>query len=149
MGTNVELLKNSRRIRFGTFEVDLLTGELRRSGIRIRLQDQPFKVLSMLVERPGELVTREELRQRLWTDADFGDFDQGINVAIKKLRTALGDSADNPRFIETLARRGYRFIAPVTTVEPVIPADPNVAPPLAALPTPPVPVHPAGPDPGV
>src|SRR5262249_25665870 len=112
----MDLANGTRRIRFGTFEVDLQTGELRREGIRIRLQEQPFKVLAMLLERPSELVSRDELKQRLWTEAEFGDFDQGINVAIKKIRTALGDSSDNPRFIETLARRGYRFIAPVSAV---------------------------------
>ncbi len=108
----------TRRIRFGTFEVDPATGELRRSGVRIRLQEQPFKVLLILVERPGELITRTELKQRLWSDSEFGDFDQGINVAIKKIRNALGDESANPRFIETLSRRGYRFIAPVATDDP-------------------------------
>src|SRR3954470_18113283 len=112
----MEATSSTRQFRFATFELDVHTGELRKSGVRIRLQDQPLKVLVMLLERPGELVTREELKQRLWTESEFGDFDQGINVAIKKLRTALGDSSDNPRFIETLARRGYRFIAPVTSV---------------------------------
>jgi Tol biopolymer transport system component/DNA-binding winged helix-turn-helix (wHTH) protein len=106
----------TRQFRFATFEVDVQTGELRKGGVRIRLQEQPFKVLVMLLERPGELVTRNELKQRLWTESEFGDFDQGINVAIKKLRTALGDASDNPRFIETLSRRGYRFIAPVNAV---------------------------------
>ncbi len=108
-------MNTARQVRFGTFEVEVQTGELRRSGVRIRLQEQPFKVLLMLLERPGELIAREELKQRLWTDSEFGDFDQGINVAIKKIRTALGDSSENPRFVETLSRRGYRFIAPVTT----------------------------------
>ena len=103
------------QFRFATFEVDVPTGELRKAGLRIRLQDQPFKVLVMLLERAGEVVSRDELKQRLWTDSEFGDFDQGINVAIKKIRTALGDESDNPRFIETLARRGYRFIAPVAS----------------------------------
>src|SRR5215813_603190 len=113
----------NRRIRFGLFEIDLQTGELRKAGVRIHLQDQPIKVLTMLLQRPGELVSRDELRQRLWSDSEFGDFDQGINVAIKKIRTALGDSSENPRFIETLSRRGDRFIAPVTVEGdvPVIP----------------------------
>jgi DNA-binding winged helix-turn-helix (wHTH) protein/Tol biopolymer transport system component len=100
-------------MRFGTFEVDLNAGELRRKGARVRLQDQPFQVLAMLLERPGEVVTREELHRRLWSCDTFVDFDHGLNAAIKRLRDALGDSAENPRFVETLARRGYRFIAPV------------------------------------
>ncbi len=107
----------ARRVRFGVFELDLQTGELRRDGVRIRLQDQPFQILRLLLERGGEVVTREELRARLWPE-EFVDFDHGLNAAIRKLRTALDDSADNPRFVETLARRGYRFIAPVST-EPV------------------------------
>ncbi len=100
-------------IRFGTFEADLRAGELRRNGIKIRLQEQPFQVLAMLLERPGEIVTREELRSRLWPADTFVDFDHGLNAAVKRLRDALGDSAENPRFIETLARRGYRLLAPV------------------------------------
>lgn len=99
--------------RFGVFEVDLYSGELRKSGVRIKLQDQPFKVLQALVERPGELVTRAELKSRIWPDMEFGDFDHAVNLSINKLRTALGDSADTPRFIETLPRRGYRLVAPV------------------------------------
>ena len=100
-------------IRFGIFEVDLPAGRIRRNGLRIRLQDQPFQVLAMLLERPGEVVTREDLRARLWASDTFVDFDHGLNAAVKRLRDALGDSADNPRFVETLARRGYRFLAPV------------------------------------
>jgi len=100
-------------IRFGIFEVDLRAGELRRNGSKIRLQDQPFQVLALLLSKPGELVTREELQTKLWPADTFVDFDHGLNAAVKRLRDALGDSADNPRFIETLARRGYRFIAPV------------------------------------
>lgn len=99
--------------RFGAFELDLRTGELRRGGVRVKLQDQPFRLLAFLVRRHGELVTREELREQLWP-SDFVDFERGLNTAIRKLRSALDDSADNPRFVETLARRGYRFIAPVT-----------------------------------
>ena len=105
---------NSRRIyRFGAFEADPFTGELRKSGVRIRLQEQPFQVLLVLLERPGELVSREELRQRLWSADTFVDFDHSLNTVINKLRDALGDTAANPRFVETLARRGYRFLAPV------------------------------------
>jgi TolB-like protein/DNA-binding winged helix-turn-helix (wHTH) protein/Tfp pilus assembly protein PilF len=109
-----------RRVFFGAFEVDLRAGELRKHGIRIRLQAQPFQILEMLVEHPGELVTREELKGKLWAADGFGDFDHGLNKAINKIREALGDSAPNPRYVETVARRGYRFIADVTTVgEPV------------------------------
>jgi Tol biopolymer transport system component/DNA-binding winged helix-turn-helix (wHTH) protein len=100
-------------VRFGIFEADLRTGGLRRNGARIRLQEQPFQVLALLLAKPGELVTREELQSKLWPADTFVDFEHGLNAAVKRVRDALGDSADNPRFIETLARRGYRFIAPV------------------------------------
>ncbi len=103
----------SSHIRFGVFEADLRAAELRKNGHKIKLQDQPFQLLAMLLERPGEVTTREELRARLWPVDTFVDFDHGLNAAVKRLRDALGDSADNPRFVETLARRGYRFIAPV------------------------------------
>ena len=118
-------------VRFGSFEADLHSGEVRKSGSRVKLQEQPFKVLQVLLERPGVLVTREELRSRIWPDESFGDFDHAVNVAVGKLRVALGDSADNPSFVETIPRRGYRFVAmlesspvdtqpakPVTTVNP-------------------------------
>jgi DNA-binding winged helix-turn-helix (wHTH) protein len=101
-------------LRFGVFEVDLPSGELRKQGVRIKLQEQPFHVLTVLLQRPGEVVTREELRNQNWPADTFVDFDNSLNTAINKLREALGDSADNPRFIETLPRRGYRFITPVT-----------------------------------
>jgi TolB-like protein/DNA-binding winged helix-turn-helix (wHTH) protein len=104
--------------KFGIFEVDLRSGELRKSGSRIKLQEQPFKVLQALLERPGEVVTRDELRRRIWPDENFGDFDHAVNVAITKLRAALGDSAESPHLIETLHRRGYRFIFPVDVVAP-------------------------------
>jgi eukaryotic-like serine/threonine-protein kinase len=100
-------------LRFGVFEVDLREGELRKSGLRVKMQDQPFQVLVMLLERPAAMVSREELQRRLWPADTFVDFDHSLNSAIKKLREALGDQAENPRFIETLHRRGYRFIAPV------------------------------------
>lgn len=100
-------------VRFGLFELDVRSGELRRSGVRVSLQDQPLKLLECLLERPGTLVTRDELRERLWPGDTFVDFDQGMNAAVRRLREALSDSADTPRFIETLPRRGYRFIAPV------------------------------------
>src|ERR1041384_623616 len=103
----------SRVLQFGAFEVDLRTGTLRKSGARIKLQEQPFQVLTMLLEKPGDMITREELRQKLWPADTFVDFDNGLNTAIKKLRDTLGDSADSPRFIETLPKRGYRFIYPV------------------------------------
>ncbi len=104
-------------LRFGTFEVDVRTGELRKQGVRIKLQEQPFHVLTVLLQRPGEVVTREELRSQNWPADTFVDFDNSLNTAINKLREALGDSADSPRFIETLPRRGYRFIIPVTAVD--------------------------------
>ncbi len=104
---------NSKTVRFGVFELDLGAGELRKSGRKLRLQEQPLQVLAMLLDRAGEVVTREELRNRLWPSDTFVDFDHGLNTAVNKLREALGDSAANPRFVETLARRGYRFIAPV------------------------------------
>jgi len=100
-------------IRFGVFELDLAAAELRKSGVRIRLQEQPFLVLSLLLQRPGEVITREDLRQQLWPADTFVDFDHSLNTAVNKLREALGDSASTPRYVETLARRGYRFIAPV------------------------------------
>jgi TolB-like protein/DNA-binding winged helix-turn-helix (wHTH) protein/Flp pilus assembly protein TadD len=122
------------RLRFGVFEVDLRAGELRKRGVRLRLQEQPFQVLAMLLERPGETVTREELRSRLWTAETFVDFDHGVNKAISRIRDALGDSATSPRFVETVARRGYRFIADVAVAAPRV-AGPDAAsadlPPVA------------------
>src|ERR1700746_1311916 len=105
--------RSSGILRFATFEVDVRAGEVRKQGIRIKLQEQPFHVLIVLLQRPGEVVTREELRNQNWPADTFVDFDNSLNTAINKLREALGDSADNPPFIETLPRRGYRFIAPV------------------------------------
>lgn len=105
-------------VRFGVFEVDFRAGELRKNGLKVKLQEQPFELLAMLLERPGELVTRDELRERLWPADVFVDFDQGLNKAINKLREALHDSAESPRYVETLPRRGWRFLAPVETVEP-------------------------------
>jgi DNA-binding winged helix-turn-helix (wHTH) protein/tetratricopeptide (TPR) repeat protein len=101
-------------LRFGAFEVNLRSGELRKQGVRIKLQEQPFQVLANLLQRPGDVVTREELRSAIWQSDTFVDFDNGLNTSINKLREALGDSADSPRFVETLPRRGYRFIAPMT-----------------------------------
>src|ERR1700726_2573162 len=102
-----------RVVRFGTFEVDVPAGELRKNGLKLKLQEQPFQVLCMLLEHPGEVVTREELRSRLWPADTFVDFDHGVNAAIKRVRDALGDSPDKPRFVETLQRRGYRFIGAI------------------------------------
>ena len=129
----------TRTIRFGAFEADLLSGEVRKSGSRVKLQDQPFKVLQILLERPGVLVTREELQTRIWPEETYGDFDHAVNVAVGKLRTALGDSADNPSFIETVPRRGYRFVArlegagvetpPAPPPALVVPPPPPAAPP--------------------
>ncbi len=109
----------ARVFRFGAFDLDEATGELRKYGIRIKLHSQPFQVLVMLLERPGELVTREEMRQRLWGDDTVVDFDHGLNTAVNKLREALGDAAAQPRHVETIPGRGYRFIAPVTLEPPV------------------------------
>ena len=94
------------RLRFGLFEADLRTGELRKGGVRIRLQEQPFQVLAVLLTRPGDLVTRDELQGRLWTADTFVDFEHGLNKAVNKIREALGDSAESPRFVETVPRRG-------------------------------------------
>ena len=112
----------ARVFRFGVFELNEATGELRKHGIRIKLHSQPFQVLVMLLERPTELVTREELRQRLWGDDTIVDFDHGLNTAVNKLRDALGDAASQPRHVETVSGRGYRFIAPVTLAAPVVKA---------------------------
>jgi TolB-like protein/DNA-binding winged helix-turn-helix (wHTH) protein/Tfp pilus assembly protein PilF len=112
-------VSTSRRIAFDAYEADLQSGELRKHGIRVRLQAQPFQVLAMLLDRPGQLVTREEICQKLWSENTFVDFDQSLGTAINKIREVLNDSAAEPRFVETLPRRGYRFVAPVTAVEPV------------------------------
>jgi DNA-binding winged helix-turn-helix (wHTH) protein len=113
-------------IRFGVFEVDLRSGDLRKNGLKVKLTGQPFQVLAMLLERPGEMVAREDLQKRLWPADTFVDFDHSLNTAINKIREALGDSAESPRFVETLPRRGYRFIAPVEAIGLVVPA---VSPP--------------------
>src|SRR6201990_1448323 len=113
----MEPLRHPSVVRFGTFEVALQSGELRKAGVKIRVQQQPMKLLEILLERPGEVITREELRSRVWANESFGDFDQAVNIAIAKLRSALGDSAESPRFIETLPKRGYRFLAEVSVVD--------------------------------
>lgn len=137
-GAAMAVQQNNNRItRFGVFELDLGTGELRKNGIKLRLQGQPIQVLSLLLERAGDVVTREELRQQLWASDTFVDFDHSLNTAINKVREALGDSASSPRYVETLSRRGYRFIAPVqkprspengTSHESVSPAPAPVSP---------------------
>src|ERR1700730_9193461 len=104
-------------VRFATYEVSLQSGEGRKAGLRIRVQQQPMKRLGLLLGRPREMDTTEEWRTRVWPDESFGDFDQALNIAIGKLRSALGDSAENPRFIETLPKRGYRFIADVSVLD--------------------------------
>jgi cholera toxin transcriptional activator len=116
-------------VRFGVFTADLSAGELRKNGVRVRLQEQPFQVLAFLVERAGEVVTREELRQKLWPADTFVDFDHSLNTAVNKLREALGDAASSPRYVETLARRGYRFLAPIERQE----TDPPIAEPEKLL----------------
>ena len=127
-----------RILGFGPFEVDLASGELRREGLKVRLQDQPLRLLVLLLENAGEVVTREELRNALWPADTFVDFDHSLNTAVRKLREALGDSADAPRYVETLAKRGYRFAVPVREREPPAPAPsadaqvPSAATPAAA-----------------
>src|SRR5258705_7601629 len=138
--------KPARRYRFGVFEADSTTGELRRKGVRIKLHSQPFQVLVMLLERPGELLTREEISRELWPDGTFVDYEHGVNSAVNRLRDALGDKANSSRFIETLARRGYRFVAPVeqiplngdsSTATPTL-HPPEAAPVASAVPVAPV-----------
>src|SRR5258708_35950314 len=127
-------LSGSRRaFRFGAFAADLRSGELYKDGARVRLQEQPFRILGLLLERPGEVVTREELRQKLWPNDTFVDFDHGINVAIAKIREALGDSSEEPEFVPTIGRRVYRFIAPVSKAVSSLPSFPAL--PRVALPS--------------
>jgi len=121
---------NAESVRFATFEVDFGSGEVRKGGIKLKLSGQPFQVLAILLERPGEVVTRDELQRRLWPNT-FVDVDHNLNTAINKIREVLGDSAENPRFVETLPRRGYRFIAPVDVGTDLVPAqlgDPHRVP---------------------
>jgi cholera toxin transcriptional activator len=121
-------------VRFGVFVADLAAGGLRKNGVRIRLQEQPFQILAYLLERPGEVVTREQLRQKLWPADTFVDFDHSLNTAVNKLREALGDSASSPRYVETLARRGYRFLAPVEREEAdLLPAESGKPAPAAKV----------------
>lgn len=132
---------SSRVVRFGVFEVDLTAAELRKSGMKLRLQGQPFQVLALLLERAGEVVSREEMQHKLWPSDTFVDFDHSLNTAINKVRETLGDSASSPRYVETLARRGYRFIAPLQGESRA--ADATEAAPISTVngPTPPA-LHP-------
>ena len=117
----------SGRLRFGVFELDLRAGELRKHGLRVRLQEQPIQLLAMLLEHPGEVVTREELQKKLWPADTFVDFNHGLNKAISKIRESLSDPAESPRFVETVARRGYRFLAEVKVVDTVPVRGPKLA----------------------
>ncbi|MEO8052986.1 MAG: winged helix-turn-helix domain-containing protein [Acidobacteriota bacterium] len=128
-GTTESVKRLSPPIRFGVFEVDRQSGELRKLGVKVKLQDQPFQVLVMLLEHPGDVITREELQKKLWGPGTFVDFERGLNKAINRLRDALGDDADNPRFIETLPQRGYRFLGHVETA-----SEPHFTPPALAPP---------------
>lgn len=121
------------RYRFGVFEADSMTGELRRRGVRVKLHSQPFQLLFLLLQRPGEMLTREEICRELWPGETFVDFEHGVNSAVNRLREALGDKASNPRFVETLARRGYRFVAPVERIEEGVPDIAVVEQPHAEL----------------
>jgi DNA-binding winged helix-turn-helix (wHTH) protein len=119
----MEAAPSENAICFGLFKLDLKAGELHKEERRIRLQEQPFQILKMLLDRPGEIVTREEIRQQLWRNDTIVEFDHSINAGIKKLRLALGDSAEKPIYVETVARRGYRFIAPLKEAGPTIPPE--------------------------
>src|SRR5262244_413126 len=113
------------RVRFGVFELDLQRAELRKNGVKVKLQEQPLKILQVLLENPGQIVSRDELQKRVWPANTFVEFDQGLYSAMARLRDALGDSSESPRFVETVARRGYRFIAPVTAVPSISDATPG------------------------
>src|SRR6478672_677675 len=111
-----ETAKSARVFRFGVFEVDAATGEVRKQGLRIRMQEQPAQFLLMLLDRAGEVVSREEIRRKLWPPDTFVDFDQGLGASLRKLRQALGDDAETPRYIETIPKQGFRFVAPVERI---------------------------------
>src|ERR1051326_7266241 len=135
----MESLTQSHKIlRFGVYEADLAAGELRKHGTRVKIQEQPFQILLVLLEHPGDLITRDVLRERLWANDTFVDFDSSLNTALTKLRTALCDSADNPRFIQTVPRQGYRFIAPVSSrmLEAMSPETEAAATALTQIPVP-------------
>ena len=124
--------RSPRNVRFGVYEVDLEGGELRKHGLKLKLSEQPFQILALLLAKPGEIVSREELRERLWPSDTFVDFDHGLNNAVMRLREVLGDSSEHPRFIETLPRRGYRFIAKVEKI--AAPEKPKAPEPVVAQP---------------
>src|SRR5215470_17856045 len=117
ISTDIRMLQVATKIRFGVYELDRDAMELRKHGTPIRMQEQPFRVLAALVERPGEIVTREELRERIWGKDTFVDFEQSLNKAVNRVREALHDDAARPQYVETIPRRGYRFVAPVTSPE--------------------------------
>jgi cholera toxin transcriptional activator len=146
----------AKRYRFGVFEADAATGELHRQGMRVKLNAQPFQVLLMFLERPGELLSREEISRRLWPDGTFVDFDHGVNSAVNRLREALGDTVGSPIFIETVARHGYRFLAPVEQIVPAshpLPVPPHAPVQPPGMPAVPIahagPAAPAEPEPKV
>src|ERR1039457_5646501 len=125
------LVPKGTRYRFGPFELNTGEESLARNGTRVKVQDLPYRLLVMLLERPGEIVTREEVRQRLWPQNTFVEFDNSLGVAIRKVRDALNDDAEAPRYVETVPRRGYRFVAPVTALEPV--GSPDRPPPTGSV----------------
>ena len=138
-----EIEQQQPAFQFGVFEINPYTRELRKHGVKLKLQDQPLQILLLLLEHPGEIVTREQIQKRLWPEDTYVDFDNAINSAVRKIRDALGDSPENPRFVETLARRGYRFIAPVSQSA----RNPSLrdGPPTAQNQVVPVPVSPTNP----
>jgi cholera toxin transcriptional activator len=138
-GPSSEIGRKTRVARFGVFEADLEAHELRKNRHRIRLQDQPFAVLAILLERPGSIISREDIRQKLWPADTFVDFDHSLNTAVNKIRETLGDSAGNPRFVETVARRGYRFVGEVSWEHSAVPQETGVEPPKPASQLPTVP----------
>src|SRR5579863_1164914 len=126
-------ISSKRLLRVGLFVIDLDSCEIHKNGRKLRLQDQPFRVLAMLLDRPGEIVTREELQSTVWSADTYVDFDEGLNTAIRKLRVAFDDSAENPRFIQTVPRRGYRFIAPVEATAGVDSPETPVSTPIPSI----------------
>jgi len=122
--------QSAARLNFGPFEADVPAGELRRNGVRVRLSGQPLQILLILLAHPGEVVTREQLREEIWAETTFVDFEHGLNAAVNKLRRALGDAAEKPHYIETLPRKGYRFIAPIAGLAAIVPSvdSPQISP---------------------
>src|SRR4029079_12840338 len=130
----MESTEATRTVKFGSFELDVRLRELRTGSTRVRLQEQPFEILRLMLEGPGHVVAREQLRQRLWPAGTYVDFEHSLNAAVKRLRAALGDDADNPTFVETLRRRGYRFIADLETGDQALPPTGATDVRLAVLP---------------